>query len=152
VPCAEPLLQVPARSETSARAGREMGAEPVAGDLSVPGVGRDHVAAADRVVHAAQPSTFGARPTRRAGGRYEADRRAVRRRIDAGMDAVIAFPGAVYGDGAWLGQYTLAPLRAGKPVGELAGRSRTTSPVAVTDVGRAVAFLACTGRKFGRWL
>jgi nucleoside-diphosphate-sugar epimerase len=67
---------------------------------------------------------------------------AVRRRVDKGLDAVIAFPGAVYGDGAWLKQYTLDPLRSGKPVGELAGRSRTTSPVAVTDAGRAVAFLA----------
>ncbi|MCX5240537.1 hypothetical protein OG824_35540 [Streptomyces prunicolor] len=33
-------------------------------------------------------------------------------------DAAIAFPGAVYGDGAWLKQYTLDPLRAGKPVGD----------------------------------
>jgi nucleoside-diphosphate-sugar epimerase len=189
-------VQVLARSEVSARTVREMGAEPVAGDLSLPGAWRDQVRAADRVVHAAQPGTFGARLTRRAGRRYEADRLAqdtalldavapqarvvyisgnsyfgetgdgvkrdetmrprptgfgpyitkavdtVRRRIDEGMDAVIAFPGAVYGDGAWLKQYTLGPLRAGKPIGELAGRSRTTSPVAVTDVGRAIAFLA----------
>ena len=189
-------VQVLTRSQSSAEAVRGLGAEPVAGDLSKPGAWQDQVRAADRVVHAAQPSTFGSRLTRSVGLRYEADRLAqdaalldavapgarvvyisgnsyfgetgadakldesmqprptgfgpyvtkavdaVRRRIDAGMDAVIAFPGAVYGDGAWLAQYTLAPLRAGKPVGELAGRSRVTSPVAVTDVGRAVAFLA----------
>jgi nucleoside-diphosphate-sugar epimerase len=203
-------VQVLVRSESSAMKVLELGAEPVEGDMSVPGPWRDQVRDADAVIHAAQPSTFGSRLTRRAGRRYEAARLAqdnalldavapqarvvyisgnsyfgetgegakrdetmqrrptgfgpyvttavdaVRRRIDAGMDAVIAFPGAVYGDGAWLAQYTLAPLRAGKPVGELAGRSRTTSPVAVTDVGRAVAFLAAqpasaftrTGRLF----
>jgi nucleoside-diphosphate-sugar epimerase len=65
----------------------------------------------------------------------------VRRRIDTGLDAVVAFPGAVYGDGAWLAQYTLTPLRAGKPVYELGGRRRRTSPIAVTDVARAVTFL-----------
>ncbi|MDV7215980.1 chlorophyll a-b binding domain-containing protein [Streptomyces prunicolor] len=43
---------------------------------------------------------------------------AVQRRNEKSLDAAIAFPGAVYGDGAWLKQYTLDPLRAGKPVGD----------------------------------
>ncbi|WP_405736118.1 NAD(P)H-binding protein [Streptomyces sp. NBC_01537] len=189
-------VQVLARSDDSARAVRALGAEPVAGDLSAPGAWQEQVRAADRVVHAAQPSTFGSRLTPRAARRYQAERlaqddalldavapgarvvyisgnsyfgetgpgakrdesmkpnptgfgpyvteavEAVRLRIEEGLDAVIAFPGAVYGDGAWLKQYALDPLRSGKPVGELAGPSHATSPVAVTDVGRAVAFLA----------
>jgi nucleoside-diphosphate-sugar epimerase len=66
----------------------------------------------------------------------------VRRRLADGHDVVIAFPGSVYGDGAWLKQYTLDPLRKGKPVGELSGRSRVASPIAVTDVARALIHLS----------
>jgi len=60
--------------------------------------------------------------------------------INTGLDAVLLFPGAVYGNGSWLREYTLDPLRAGKPVGELAGRPRFASPIHVDDVARAVEF------------
>lgn len=189
-------VQALTRSDRSATLVRGLGAEPVHGDLASPGSWQDRVRAAEQVVHAAQPSTFGARLTAKAGTRYEADRLAqdralldavdpaarlvyisgnsyfgetgpdaardetmvrrptgfgpyvqdavaeVVRRIQDGLNAVIAFPGAVYGDGAWLAQYTLGPLRAGKPIYELGGRSRRTSPIAVTDVARAAVFLA----------
>jgi len=194
VAAGEPV-QALTRSSHSAAAVRQLGAEPVPGDLVAPGDWQRQVRAAGRVVHAAQPATFGGRLTAKVGQRYRADRlvqdRAlldaldptsrlvylsgnsyfgqtgpdtardetmdrhptgfgpyvqdavaeVRRRIDTGLDAVVAFPGAVYGDGAWLAQYTLTPLRAGKPVYELGGRRRRTSPIAVTDVARAVTFL-----------
>jgi len=39
---------------------------------------------------------------------------AVRRRIDAGMDAVIAFPGAVHGDGACAVPAALMRLSTGQ--------------------------------------
>ncbi|KPI00955.1 hypothetical protein OK074_5689 [Actinobacteria bacterium OK074] len=56
-------VQVPARGDRGEQAVRALGAEPAAGDLSTPGSWREQVRAADRVVHAAQPSTSGSRLT-----------------------------------------------------------------------------------------
>ncbi len=62
-------------------------------------------------------------------------------RIDAGLDAVIAVPAAVYGNGSWLREYTIDRLLADKPLMALRGRSRTISPVHVADVAGAVLHL-----------
>lgn len=61
--------------------------------------------------------------------------------IASGLPIVAAFPGWVYGPGSWFAQYVLEPLRTGKPVYGLRGRTRYTSPVHVEDCGRAVLHL-----------
>lgn len=61
--------------------------------------------------------------------------------VARGLPVVAAFPGWVYGPGSWFAQYVLEPLRAGKPVYGLQGRSRYTSPVHVEDCSRALLHL-----------
>jgi len=73
VAAGEPV-QALTRSSHSAAAVRRLGAEPVPGDLIAPGDWQRQVRAAGRVVHAAQPATFGGRLTAKVGQRYRADR------------------------------------------------------------------------------
>ena len=67
------------------------------------------------------------------------------------MPIVAAFPGWVYGPGSWFAQYILEPLRAGRPVYGLRGRSRFTSPVHVDDCARALVHLIKNGEVGSRY-
>lgn len=67
-------VEVLARSSGSAAAARSLGAEAVSGDLLVRGNWQSRVRAADRVVHLAQPPTFGARVSRARAEQYKRDR------------------------------------------------------------------------------
>ncbi len=58
----------------------------------------------------------------------------------AGMDLVTVFPGTVYGNGGWLREFTLEPLRSGKRLMGMRGPSAICSPIHVRDCGRAIAF------------
>ena len=71
--------------------------------------------------------------------------------VARGLPIVAAFPGWVYGPGSWFAQYVLEPLRAGKPVYGLRGRTRYTSPVHVEDCGRALLHLADHGEIGSRY-
>jgi nucleoside-diphosphate-sugar epimerase len=61
-------------------------------------------------------------------------------------DVVVAFPGAVYGNGSWFKQYYLDPILAGQPVMRVNGPPRWISPIHVDDCGRAIAHLALDAR------
>ncbi|HEV8321069.1 MAG TPA: NAD-dependent epimerase/dehydratase family protein [Myxococcota bacterium] len=74
-------VQALARTAQSAQKLRAAGAAPVLGDLGDPGGWREAAAAADGVVHLAQPETFGARITLKRAQRYEA----LRLRLDAAL-------------------------------------------------------------------
>ena len=65
--------------------------------------------------------------------------------VARGLPIVAALPGWVYGPGSWFAQYILEPLKAGKPVYGLRGRSRFTSPVHVDDCARALVHLIKKG-------
>src|SRR5206468_3668958 len=52
------------RTDDAANAAEALGATPVRGDLLARGAWQDEVARADRVVHLAQPETFGRKVTR----------------------------------------------------------------------------------------
>jgi nucleoside-diphosphate-sugar epimerase len=58
------------------------------------------------------------------------------------VQVVVAFPGAVYGDGSWLKQYFIDPIAAGQPVMRVSGPAHWASPVHVEDAGAAIAHLA----------
>lgn len=63
-----------ARSERSEQRVRELGGEPVSGDLSVPGPWQHILSTSNLVVHMAQPQAWGSRATSSFGRRYEQDR------------------------------------------------------------------------------
>lgn len=63
-----------------------------------------------------------------------------------GIPIVTAFPGYVYGNGSWFREYVLSPLRKGKRISTLLGRSRHASPVHVSDCARAIAHLLTRGK------
>jgi len=67
-------VQVLTRSETSAERVRKAGAQPILGDLGVKGDWQAVAAAAQRVVHLAQPETFGERVTKQRAERYRMNR------------------------------------------------------------------------------
>ena len=71
--------------------------------------------------------------------------------VARGLPIVAAFPGWVYGPGSWFAQYLLEPLKAGKPVYGLRGRSRFTSPVHVDDCARALVHLIKKGEVGSRY-
>ena len=65
--------------------------------------------------------------------------------LDRGLPLIEVFPGWVYGPGSWFAEYTLEPLRAGKRLTALSGRSRLVSPVHVGDLARALLHLLQNG-------
>lgn len=58
------------------------------------------------------------------------------------LQVVIAFPGAVYGQGSWLKQYFIDPIAGGQAVMRISGAAHWASPVHVKDAGAAIAHLA----------
>lgn len=92
-----------ARSDASARELEALGVEPVRGDLLEPGPWQAQLAAADEVVHLAQPQTFGGRVTRDRALRYRDDRLQMDRNVLdplAGGSTRIVYVGGTsyYGD------------------------------------------------------
>jgi nucleoside-diphosphate-sugar epimerase len=73
------------------------------------------------------------------------------REAERGRPLVLAFPGYVYGDGSWFREYVLRPLRCGAPLHVIAGRSRTGSPVHVSDCARALVHLLERGEAGERY-
>ena len=67
------------------------------------------------------------------------------RYVERGLPLVEVFPGWVYGPGSWFAEYTLEPLRTGKSLTALGGRSRLVSPVHVADLARALLHLLRVG-------
>lgn len=61
------------------------------------------------------------------------------------LEVIQAFPGYVYGAGSWFEEYVLAPLRRGKAIHTIAGRSRHASFIHVDDCARALAHLLVHG-------
>ena len=68
-----------------------------------------------------------------------------------GLPLIEVFPGWVYGPGSWFAEYNLVPLRSGKPVTRISGRSRIVSTVHVNDVARAIVHLIEVGQVGGRY-
>lgn len=61
--------------------------------------------------------------------------------IKRGLPIVTALPGSVYGDGSWFREYVLRPLRKGRRIFTLMGRSRFASLIHVRDCARALVYL-----------
>ena len=67
-------VQVLTRSESSTRRVHSQGAEPVVGDLNVPGSWQEVAAQAEVVVHLAQPETYGTKVTRQHAEQFRTQR------------------------------------------------------------------------------
>jgi nucleoside-diphosphate-sugar epimerase len=94
----------------------------------------------------------GARPRPRGFGPYLAPAiDALERRIAAGLRVVTAFPGYVYGAGSWFEEYVARPIRKGRPIHAIWGRSRWASPVHVDDCARALVHLLERGEPGRRY-
>jgi nucleoside-diphosphate-sugar epimerase len=65
--------------------------------------------------------------------------------LQTGLPIVEAYPGPVYGPGSWFEEYTLAPLKAGKPAYRISGPQRVASLVHYEDVARAILHLIEAG-------
>ncbi len=116
----------------------------------------------ERVVYVAGTSYYGnlgtalrdegATPAPRGWGPYIAPAiEALERDLDRGLPIVTAFPGYVYGDGSWFREYVIRPLRRGKRINALSGRSRHGSPIHVDDCAAAIACLldrGAVGRRY----
>src|SRR5271170_4491827 len=63
---------------------------------------------------------------------------AVERLADAGREVVVAFPGAVYGNGSWFKQYFPDPIAVNKPVMRVSGPHHWVSPAASTPSASAL--------------
>jgi nucleoside-diphosphate-sugar epimerase len=86
-------------------------------------------------------------PNPKGWGPYIIDAVAAMERLIAdGMPIVPVFPGYIYGGGSWFEQYVCAPMRAGKKLDTIAGRSRWGSPMHVDDCGRALLHLLDRGK------
>lgn len=79
-------VQALARSASSRRAVQVLGAEPVEGDLGVPGPWQKALRSSDWVVHLAQPPTFGGRVTRSRLEAWREDRLRMDRNLLDGLD------------------------------------------------------------------
>ena len=62
----------------------------------------------------------------------------VERLADAGREVVVAFPGAVYGNGSWFKQYFPDPIAVNKPVMRVSGPHHWVSPAASTPSASAL--------------
>ena len=79
-------VQVLARSAAAVAKVRELGAEPVTGDLLVEGAWQKAAREAEWIVHLAQPQTFGGRVSRERAERYRDDRLRMDRHLLDGLD------------------------------------------------------------------
>lgn len=75
-----------ARSAAAVAKVRELGAEPVTGDLLVEGAWQKAAREAEWIVHLAQPQTFGGRVSRERAERYRDDRLRMDRHLLDGLD------------------------------------------------------------------
>ena len=71
--------------------------------------------------------------------------------VAAGLPIVTAFPGWVYGDGAWFRARVIEPLRTGRRVLRFGTTSPWVSPIHVHDCARALVHLAERGERGGRY-
>jgi nucleoside-diphosphate-sugar epimerase len=69
----------------------------------------------------------------------------------AGLPIVAAFPGWVYGDGAWFGERVIQPVMAGRRVLLFGKTGPWLSPIHVEDCARALVHLAEHGEPSGRY-
>jgi nucleoside-diphosphate-sugar epimerase len=110
-----------------------------------------------RIVYVAGTSYYGdlgtelrdesAQPQPRGWGPYVAPAiEALAGDLRRGLPVVTAFPGYVYGNGSWFREYIMSPLRKGKRINTLAGRSRFGSPIHVEDCARALVHLLSHGQ------
>jgi uncharacterized protein len=72
--------------------------------------------------------------------------------IVAGLPIVTAFPGWVYGNGAWLRERVIEPIMAGRRVLQFGTTGPWVSPIHVTDCARALVHLAQRGAAGGRYV
>lgn len=71
--------------------------------------------------------------------------------IVAGLPVITAFPGWVYGNGAWFRQRVIEPVMADRRVLQFGTSSPWVSPIHVHDCARALAHLAERGHAGGRY-
>jgi nucleoside-diphosphate-sugar epimerase len=69
----------------------------------------------------------------------------------AGLPIVTAFPGLVYGNGAWLRELVMDPVVAGRRVLQFGTTGPLVSPIHVHDCARALAHLVEHGERGGRY-
>lgn len=79
-------VQALARSAAAVAKVRELGAEPVTGDLLVEGAWQKAAREAEWIVHLAQPQTFGGRVSRERAETYKQDRLRMDRHLLGGLD------------------------------------------------------------------
>lgn len=185
------------RSEESAAKIKSMGAQPIMGDLLVPGEWNDELQTADYIIHAAQPKVFNRRITSKSVSDIVLNRKIMDENIlepldpdqkqriiyvsgnsffgetgtagkkdetmepkptgfgpyimdlvnsldnyrKKGFQIITVFPAAVYGNGAWLKQFVLDRISAGKSIMTYRGESHYISPIHVQDCARAIVYL-----------
>jgi len=99
-----------------------------------------------------RPVTEDTPPQSSAWGRYLAP---ALDRLDgyvfAGLPIVAAFPGWVYGNGAWLQERVIEPIMTGRRVLLFGKTGPWLSPIHVHDCARALVHLAEHGRSAGRY-
>lgn len=71
--------------------------------------------------------------------------------IVAGLPVVTAFPGWIFGNGAWFRQRVIEPVMAGRHVVQFGTAERWVSPIHVHDCARALVHLAERGEPGGRY-
>jgi nucleoside-diphosphate-sugar epimerase len=71
--------------------------------------------------------------------------------VVAGLPIVTAFPGWVYGNGAWLRERVIDPVMAGRRVLQFGKTGPWVSPIHVHDCARALVHLAGHGEAGGRY-
>ena len=71
--------------------------------------------------------------------------------LAAGLPVVTAFPGWVYGNGAWFGMRVIKPVTAGRRVLQFGTTGPWLSPIHVHDCARALVHLAQYGEAGGRY-
>jgi nucleoside-diphosphate-sugar epimerase len=71
--------------------------------------------------------------------------------VVAGLPIVAAFPGWVYGNGAWFRERVIEPIMAGRPVLLFGKTGPWLSPIHVHDCARALVHLAQYGERGGRY-
>jgi nucleoside-diphosphate-sugar epimerase len=69
----------------------------------------------------------------------------------AGLPVVTAFPGLIFGNGAWFRERVIEPVMAGRHVVQFGAAERWVSPIHVHDCARALVHLAERGEPGGRY-
>jgi uncharacterized protein len=71
--------------------------------------------------------------------------------IVAGLPVVTAFPGWIFGNGAWFRKRVIEPVMSGRHVVQFGAAERWVSPIHVHDCARALVHLAERGEPGGRY-